>query len=263
VVAVSLMNFNSPYRATSIIEFWRRWHMTLSRFLRDYIYLPLGGNRKGTARRHANLMIVMLVGGLWHGAAWTFVAWGALHGLYLMVNHGWHWVRARMGWTRGRVSRPAAVAAWALTMLAVMVAWIFFRAKGWDAAWVMMEGISGRAGLTLPESYLARLGAAGPWLAELGVVFGAGRDATIFPALHELATVVAVAMVAVALPNTQEWLSRWRPSLDWAGGPVSWPASVVGWRPGAWMGAATAVAAMAGLIAVARANDNAFIYFQF
>ena len=82
-------NFNSPYKSTSIIDFWRRWHMTLSRFLRDYLYVPLGGNRKGSLRRYLNLMITMLLGGLWHGAGWTYVAWGGLHGLYLLANHGW------------------------------------------------------------------------------------------------------------------------------------------------------------------------------
>ncbi len=82
-------NFASPYKATSVIEFWRRWHMTLSRFLRDYLYIPLGGNRKGPARRTVNLMIVMLLGGLWHGAGWSFVIWGGLHGLYLCVNSAW------------------------------------------------------------------------------------------------------------------------------------------------------------------------------
>src|SRR5437763_2683355 len=83
------LNFNSPYKATSIIDFWRRWHMTLSQFLRDYLYIPLGGNRRGRILRYVNLMITMLLGGLWHGAAWTFVAWGALHGVYLCINHAW------------------------------------------------------------------------------------------------------------------------------------------------------------------------------
>ena len=84
------LNFNSPYKATSIIDFWRRWHMTLSQFLRDYLYIPLGGNRRGPVLRYVNLMITMLLGGLWHGAAWTFVVWGALHGAYLCINHAWN-----------------------------------------------------------------------------------------------------------------------------------------------------------------------------
>src|SRR5438477_10215145 len=95
------LNFNSPYKATSIIDFWRRWHMTLSAFLRDYVYVPLGGNRRGKARRYLNLMATMVLGGLWHGAGWTFVAWGALHGAYLVLNHGWRAMRARLGWTGG------------------------------------------------------------------------------------------------------------------------------------------------------------------
>ena len=113
-------NFNSPYKSLSIIDFWRRWHMTLSRFLRDYLYVPLGGNRKGPARRYLNIMITMLLGGLWHGAGWTYVAWGGLHGLYLLVNHAWRWLK-----------RPllSQLLAWAITLLAVIVAWMFFRAS--------------------------------------------------------------------------------------------------------------------------------------
>jgi alginate O-acetyltransferase complex protein AlgI len=87
------LNFESPYRATSIIDFWRRWHMTLSRFLRDYLYIPLGGGRHGHAHRYVNVVITMFLGGLWHGAGWTFVAWGGLHGMYLVANHGWRGAR--------------------------------------------------------------------------------------------------------------------------------------------------------------------------
>ena len=86
-------NFDAPYKAKSIIEFWRRWHITLSRFLRDYLYIPLGGNRRGEARRNFNLAATMLIGGLWHGAGFTFIIWGGLHGLFLIVNHGWFKVR--------------------------------------------------------------------------------------------------------------------------------------------------------------------------
>src|SRR4029078_5020437 len=92
------INFHSPYQARNSIEFWRRWHITLSRFLRDYLYIPLGGNRHGHVRRYINLAITMLLGGLWHGAAWTFVVWGALHGLYLAANHAWVAFRNRMQW---------------------------------------------------------------------------------------------------------------------------------------------------------------------
>ena len=122
------VNFNSPYKARSIIDFWRRWHMTLSAFLRDYLYVPLGGNRQGPWRRHLNLMIVMLLGGLWHGADWAFVLWGGLHGSYLIVNHGYRKLAEK---TALRAIAPAiSFVAWPLTFLAVALAWVPFRANG-------------------------------------------------------------------------------------------------------------------------------------
>ncbi|WP_309246667.1 MBOAT family O-acyltransferase [Ramlibacter montanisoli] len=135
------LNFDSPYKATSIIDFWRRWHMTLSRFLRDYLYIPLGGGRAGNARRYANLMTTMVLGGLWHGAGWTFVVWGTLHGCYLLVNHAWRAFRRRHGWGEG--GRAAALAAGALTFLAVVVGWVFFRADSMASAVTMLQGMTG------------------------------------------------------------------------------------------------------------------------
>jgi D-alanyl-lipoteichoic acid acyltransferase DltB (MBOAT superfamily) len=125
------LNFNSPYKAASIIDFWRRWHMTLSQFLRDYLYIPLGGNRHGRTLRYVNLMITMLLGGLWHGAAWTFVAWGALHGVYLCVNHAWNNYGPAVA---PRFARLADLAAFMLTFLSVVVAWVFFRADSLSSA---------------------------------------------------------------------------------------------------------------------------------
>ena len=135
------MNFNSPYKATSIIEFWRCWHMTLSRFLRDYLYIPLGGNRYGKAQRHLNMMITMLLGGLWHGAGWTFVIWGGLHGFYLMINHSWRSTKGYMGWGSGGLLTK--LAAGLLTFLAVVVGWVFFRADSVSSAMSMLNGMMG------------------------------------------------------------------------------------------------------------------------
>lgn len=122
------INFNSPYKATSIIEFWRRWHMTLSAFLRDYLYIPLGGNRKGPVRRYLNLLITMLLGGLWHGANWTFVVWGGLHGVYLVANHI---LRGLLG---QRTTPLLRLIGWLTTFVAVVVGWVFFRAASFDIA---------------------------------------------------------------------------------------------------------------------------------
>src|SRR5213078_193112 len=119
------VNFRSPYKASSIIEFWRRWHITLSRFLRDYLYIPLGGNRRGRVRTYVNLLVTMLLGGLWHGAAWRFVLWGGMHGTGLAVERWWD---ERRGTTA--VHRPWL--RWLLTFHMVCLAWVFFRADGLD-----------------------------------------------------------------------------------------------------------------------------------
>ena len=158
-------NFNSPYKAIDIIDFWRRWHITLSEFLRNYLYIPLGGNRHGRVRRYANLMVTMLLGGLWHGAGWTFVIWGGLHGAYLTINHAW---RARP-W-RPKVeptSRVRVTLARLLTFGAVCLAWVFFRAADMSSALRMVSGMLGLSGVSLPE-VMARLGGAIEPLKVLG-----------------------------------------------------------------------------------------------
>jgi alginate O-acetyltransferase complex protein AlgI len=146
------LNFNSPYKATSIIEFWRRWHMTLSQFLRDYLYIPLGGNRHGRVLRYVNLMITMLLGGLWHGAAWTFVAWGALHGAYLCINHAWNHFGPKV---TSRFAGPANLIAFVLTFLAVVVAWVFFRADSIATALYVLGKMVDPTNVALGKSEMA------------------------------------------------------------------------------------------------------------
>ena len=146
-------NFNSPYQATSIIEFWRRWHITLSTFLRDYLYIPLGGNRHGLLRRHTNLLTTMLLGGLWHGAGWTFVAWGGMHGAYLVLNHLWQSAIAgtRMShWLAGRFGK---VIGGTLTFIAVTAAWVVFRANNLTQAGILLKAMFGIA--AEPTSFTA------------------------------------------------------------------------------------------------------------
>ena len=162
-------NFNSPYKARNITDFWRRWHITLSRFLRDYLYIALGGNRRGRLRRYSNLLVTMLLGGLWHGAAWTFVIWGGLHGLYLCVHHAWQWVRERIparyvpagrGW-----QFAAHVSSVSLTLLCVIVAWAFFRATSIHSAWSIVTSLFGHGAPTgagpLPFAAMLWIGAFG------------------------------------------------------------------------------------------------------
>ena len=135
-------NFNSPYKATNIIEFWRRWHMTLSRFLRDYLYIPLGGNRMGNIRRLLNLMLTMILGGLWHGAGWTFVFWGTLHGFYLVVNHGWKILVKRMNLAKKEPTFIGKNVAWLITFVAIIISWVFFRAESFQGALNILSAMS-------------------------------------------------------------------------------------------------------------------------
>ena len=130
------INFAAPYRATSVRMFWRRWHITLSRFLRDYVYIPLGGNRAGPGRQGVNVVLTMLLGGLWHGAGWTFVAWGGLHGLALAANNAWNRAGRHM----------PAVPGWVLTTLFVAGTWVLFRAPDFATAARMFAGLGGANG---------------------------------------------------------------------------------------------------------------------
>lgn len=125
------INFNSPYKALNIQDFWHRWHITLSRFLRDYIYIPLGGNRKGQYRTYLNLFLVFLIGGLWHGAAWTFVVWGALHGFAIVIHRCWQKLNFKLN----------KIIAWIITFNFVNFTWIFFRAKSFEDAMKVIRGM--------------------------------------------------------------------------------------------------------------------------
>jgi D-alanyl-lipoteichoic acid acyltransferase DltB (MBOAT superfamily) len=202
------INFNSPYHSKSIIEFWRRWHMTLSRFLRDYLYIPLGGNRKGRVRRYVNLMVTMVLGGLWHGAGWTFLMWGTLHGIYLCINHAWRYLTEQSKlvllcpeWLRN-------FSAWAATFLSVVVAWVFFRAKTFAGAFVVLKGMAGLTGIAWPPyfgphvaQYLPTIVNGENWLGPITDIF--------IPAL-----MVLVLFASFALPNSQAILRGLGTSLN-------------------------------------------------
>ncbi|NPA66266.1 MAG: MBOAT family protein [Epsilonproteobacteria bacterium] len=133
------INFNSPYKATSIQDFWRRWHITLSHFLRDYIYIPLGGSYKGEVRTYLNLLVTFLIGGLWHGAGWNFVFWGFLHGMALVIHRIWK----KLGFSLHKI------VAWFITINFINFSWVFFRAKNWDDAIKVIKGMFGFEGFSL------------------------------------------------------------------------------------------------------------------
>ena len=189
-------NFNSPYKAVSIQDFWRRWHMTLSRFLRDYVYIPLGGNRKGEWRTYTNLFLTFLIGGIWHGAGWTFVFWGFLHGIAIVIHRAW----GKIGFSLNRVL------AWFITFNFINVTWVFFRAKEWDDAVKVLKGMFSGA-LVLPQSMQESFG----YLSEHGVKFGywlysISRDE------YTVWWVGAALVVTIALKNSNQITENMKPN---------------------------------------------------
>lgn len=192
-------NFNQPYRALGIGDFWRRWHMTLSNWLRDYLYIPLGGNRGGALATARNLMLTMLLGGLWHGANWTFLIWGALHGAALVGDHAW---RRSAAFMRFGSSPLARVLDWTLTFHFVCFAWLFFRAPSLEAATQYLAGIwtDNGAANTMPSVVLPLI-AAGALTqllpADFRGTFGAWLDAR--GAAVQIAVGFAMLYVVIAL----------------------------------------------------------------
>lgn len=246
------LNFASPYKATNVVDFWRRWHMTLSRFLRDYLYIPLGGNRRGRLRRHLNLLATMVLGGLWHGASWNFVVWGALHGLYLMLNHGWRVLRPRLpGPGGGRIERGLG---WLLTFVAVVVAWVFFRAPTLDSAFLMLGAMSGQHGFALPQALQAPLGGVAGELQTWGVRFVLGGGESFIATWGWVSSLLAIALF---LPNTQEWMRNWRPA---AGVEPRFGARAA-WQPTTRWAVAMSALVLLGLLSLTRVSE--FLYYQF
>ena len=202
------VNFDSPYRSASVTEFWKRWHITLTTFLRECLYFPLGGSRRGTARTYLNILIIFLVSGLWHGAGWTFLVWGALHGLAQVLERAWGKRRDRL----------PLLLRWGLTFLFVNLAWVFFRAPDCSAALELL-GRAVTGSLTGPE----------PWLLE--GLFAQETDAVqlLFPAM--------------AAP----WWDALRTALLYGAGMIAalWPRNAIrrmeDFRPTLWRGAGLAV----------------------
>ncbi|WP_431688573.1 MBOAT family O-acyltransferase [Hahella sp. NBU794] len=253
-------NFNSPYKSRSIIDFWRRWHMTLSRFLRDYLYFPLGGGRVSRWRRYINLMIVMLVGGLWHGASWTFVIWGGLHGSYLMINHGWRAIadKPMLKPLKGLISNLSLP----ITFFAVVIAWVVFRAESFDAAMAFYNAMFGFHGLSAPEEFRPLVEALG---LQNSVFLFAENYRTDF--YMGLIWTFGAAVIAFFAPSTLELLRSERPTADFDEIERSLPAprrylpSLVSMR--AWSSIVVGVLLYISLRAINAAAETEFLYFQF
>src|SRR6266540_128487 len=252
------LNFHSPYKAVNIIEFWRRWHMTLSRFLRDYLYIPLGGSRTTLPRRYVNVMVTMLLGGLWHGAGWTFILWGGLHGLYVVANHAWHALLRLLGQDPTRPSSfPIHVLSVFVTFMAVTFAWAMFRASDLSSALSMTIAMAGGRGISLPPDWINALGATGGWLLTHQLVFAADNG-LIKPS--SFAWIAGLAALCWLAPNTQQIMRGFNPAL-----PDRFDHEkarlMVAWKPS--LATATLVLMVGIFTIVSLTKRSEFLYFQF
>jgi D-alanyl-lipoteichoic acid acyltransferase DltB (MBOAT superfamily) len=258
------VNFFSPYRATSIIEFWHRWHMTLSRFLRDYVYFPLGGGRQGEARRHTNLMLTMLIGGLWHGAAWTFVAWGAIHGMLLFINHLWRRFFPPRERKQGLIT---ILICWCLTFLSVTVAWVCFRAESFDGAITIMYAMIGGNGIQVPLTYQALLGPLGPYVSAAGIQFVSIDAMPLYNGISQISHLLSLLLIVILAPNSVEFFSRFPVSVARTTVGISGPTWLFGlqrrvaWRPVMFWAIVSAALMTASLLSLSDSAD--FLYYQF
>jgi alginate O-acetyltransferase complex protein AlgI len=230
------INFLSPYKARSIIDFWRRWHITLSRFLRDYLYIPLGGNRHGPMRRYINLLLTMILGGFWHGANWTFLFWGLAHGLLLVLNHG---MRRISSWV------PPVWVAVPVTFTFVVLAWVAFRAESFDSMIRFYAVMFGADGIVLPHTYRGLVSNLGPYADMFNIRVGAyssfrGINQILFTGFGLAIVFFAPSSMTLMEPRGRRWAMRSRIVPAFLG-----------------------LAAVAATIVILLQSNEAFLYFQF
>ena len=249
------VNFLSPYRATNIADFWRRWHITLSRFLREYLYIPLGGNRRGRGRQLANLMVTMLLGGLWHGAGWNFVLWGGLHGALLAIHRAWQVTRRQWHWGAPRRSVAGRWLAWGITLLCVMSAWVLFRAETLSGAGAMLGAMYGFDGFSVPRDYSAMVPGLAKSLGVLGVEATGEQVLWAVSKTEMFLTLGAGLAIVLLFPNTARLFALVIPR---SAGRFE---QVLLWRPGAPWLIVTAVLFYACLVSMTQVSE--FLYFRF
>ncbi|MGL5796355.1 MAG: MBOAT family O-acyltransferase, partial [Waterburya sp.] len=256
------LHFNSPYKAISIVDFWRRWHITLSHFLRDYLYIPLGGSRKGSFRRYMNLVITMLLGGLWHGAGWTYIFWGILHGVYLVINHLYRSLRKSLGHNLNNDGWLLRGLGWLATFIAVVISWVFFRANNFTTATSIIKSMFGFNGIQLApflETYLGFLRNMGIGFLGFSVNVGISQKYATFGILILL-------FIAWYTPNIQQWMGKYNPTStelveyhqpQWQ--QRFW--QYLSWRPNKiWT---VIIAGLTSLSLLCFSRVSEFLYFQF
>ena len=256
------LNFHSPYKSINIFEFWRRWHMTLSRFLRDYVYTPLSYGRQKPWRLMVNLTITMLVGGLWHGAGWNFLIWGGLHGFYLTVNHLWRNFRRSLGQDLRRSTFIGRFLGCSLTFLAFVFSSAFFRTNDMLGAEQMVSGMLGFNGVAFPLEWKSELATLEPVLSRIGIEFhklnsrsmDTGFTSDAFKWIFYLGIIIWI------FPNTQQIMANYFPAIAPYHGDRQYVSKLL-WNPNKVWAMTMAILAIIGVVNITKVSE--FLYYQF
>jgi len=252
------INFFSPYKSASIIEFWRRWHISLSRFLRMYLYIPLGGSKLGPTRHIINLFLTMLLGGIWHGAGWTFILWGSMHGVFLIINHLWQKFRTKYV---AEILPRAKTLAWLLTFCVVVVAWVVFRAETVGDSMNIIKGMFGLNGFYLQVGWVERFESLRQLCDFLGL---STRDiSSTHGGLKHVGLILVSLTICLIFPTTQQIFDGYqcginseqlKPQKSLISVSIKWPPNIF------WSLLMSALL----LICLSRNNTNSeFLYWQF
>ncbi len=241
------INFFSPYKSGSIIEFWRRWHMTLSRFLRDYVYIPFGGNRGGKLKRYRNLLLTMLIGGFWHGANWTFVVWGAYHGCLLGLNH----VFQQMGFSMQRVKWLSI----AITFFCVVIGWVMFRASSFDDGISILTTMFSFQSISLPIEFSS-------FMPAFFQYDGLTPNGYFIPK-HVLSWIGIGVIICWFMPNVYEVFGEYELDKSNAAFVAENSTSTLMWKPNVLWLLFSSTLLFVALMVMSLKSPPAFLYYQF
>jgi alginate O-acetyltransferase complex protein AlgI len=246
------INFFSPYKSKNISQFWRRWHITLSNFLRDYLYIAMGGNRRGTFRRYINLLLTMLLGGLWHGAGWNFLLWGGLHGALLCLHQLWQ--ASGISKRFGRFPDWLAIL---LTFFLVALIWVFFRAPDFDRAIQILAGALGLNGLSVPRF----IGSISPAVFQQLIDFGASALTVDRPIVKSWSFIIVGGFICFCMPNTTELFRSFNHSLYSGEANTLNVGFKFRWTMTLWIALLLGACMAVALLSLGRPSE--FLYFQF
>ena len=254
------INFNSPYKATSIIDFWKRWHITLSRFLKEYIYIPLGGNRKGEFRKYLNILLTMFVGGIWHGAGFTFILWGVMHGLLIVVNH--IIVKLSFGYSfRFKSNNMWLEVKKIITFITVSLLWVPFRSNDLNQTFSIWKGCFGFNGLTFPEVWAHKLGGIAGCLKTIGFSFNSQVPVFSF---YSMGGLLAALLIALYAPNVFQIYGNCRNKIALIEAYAKidkFKINYLLWKPTKYYASCYSILAI--LAVWCRYDTSEFLYFQF